>query len=177
MITGSLEVFPRALGDGLLGASLQSGRAGVPGERESQQRPKCPPPLPPVFQHVGPAYYQPRQPQQVQQGPPQQPNPQAAPPQVSICGETMQALSQALSQAVGRGRLLIPPWHAAWSWFLGRVSAGPICLPAACASPCVCQKKRCRVGGWGQLHEEHLWPSVGLLQKHIRRLQTSISMP
>ncbi|KAL1413854.1 hypothetical protein MTO96_007908 [Rhipicephalus appendiculatus] len=34
--------------------------------------------------HVGQAYYQTRQPQQVQQGPPQPPNPQAAPPQVQV---------------------------------------------------------------------------------------------
>ncbi|XP_077509669.1 eukaryotic translation initiation factor 4 gamma 3-like isoform X6 [Amblyomma americanum] len=35
----------------------------------------------PATMHVGQAYYQPRQPQQVQQGPPPQQNPQAAPPQ------------------------------------------------------------------------------------------------
>lgn len=67
----------------------------------------------PATMHVGPAYYQPRQPQQVQQGPPQQPNPQAAPPQVSICGETMQALSQALSQAVQAGQQVAG--HRRWA--------------------------------------------------------------
>ncbi|XP_037513259.1 eukaryotic translation initiation factor 4 gamma 1 isoform X4 [Rhipicephalus sanguineus] len=51
------------------------------GQGPPQQAPQ---PQHPGAMHVGQAYYQARQPQQVQQGPPQPPNPQAAPPQVQV---------------------------------------------------------------------------------------------
>ncbi|XP_077531868.1 eukaryotic translation initiation factor 4 gamma 1-like isoform X6 [Haemaphysalis longicornis] len=99
---GAHEMSKQALGSqpppgGLYLAQGPASLGQGPPQQAQQQHP--------ATMHVGPAYYQPRQPQQVQQGPPQQPNPQAAPPQVSICGETMQALSQALSQAVQAGQV------------------------------------------------------------------------
>nr|XP_050051080.1 eukaryotic translation initiation factor 4 gamma 1-like isoform X2 [Dermacentor andersoni] len=56
---------------------LAQGPASL-GQGPPQQAPQ---PQHPATMHVGPAYFQARQPQQVQQGPPQPPNPQAAPPQ------------------------------------------------------------------------------------------------